>query len=176
MLNKWKIYDVCRRVTSRVSRIIPRRDESHEAAASYTYPVCTFFSVFSPPLFCTWPALTGRTFRGKYLFHARSRVSPCQFNTANADGGMILVGWRTLRSLLPRINSPGSFLPFLSSPPPILEFSKSSRKNRPRSDFLDLRLSLLSFLSKFFPTDNRLDNRPVQITAITPPYLSSAVD
>lgn len=117
MLNKWKIYDVCRRVTSRVSRIIPRRDESHEAAASYTYPVCTFFSVFSPPLFCTWPALTGRTFRGKYLFHARSRVSPCQFNTANADGGMILVGWRTLRSLLPRINSPGSFLPFLSSPP-----------------------------------------------------------
>lgn len=175
MLNKWKIYDVCRRVTSRVSRIIPRRDESHEAAASYTYPVCTFFSVFSPPLFCTWPALTGRTFRGKYLFHARSRVSPCQFNTANADGGMILVGWRTLRSLLPRINSPGSFLLFLSSPP-FSEFSKSSRKNRRRSDFLDLRLSLLSFLSKFFPTDNRLDNRPVQITAIIPPYLSSAVD
>lgn len=149
MLNKWKIYDVCRRVTSRVSRIIPRRDESHEAAASYTYPVCTFFSVFSPPLFCTWPALTGRTFRGKYLFHARSRVSPCQFNTANADGGMILVGWRTLRSLLPRINSPGSFLPFLSSPPPhprifqiVEEESSKIRFSRPPpfSPFLSFQI------------------------------------
>lgn len=145
MLNKWKIYDVCRRVTSRVSRIIPRRDESHEAAASYTYPVCTFFSVFSPPLFCTWPALTGRTFRGKYLFHARSRVSPCQFNTANADGGMILVGWRTLRSLLPRINSPGSFLPFLSCPP------SSNFPNR-RGRIVQDPIFSIAFLSfPFFP-------------------------
>lgn len=40
----------------RVSRIIPRRDESQRPL--HIRIPCTFFPVFSPPLFCTWPALT----------------------------------------------------------------------------------------------------------------------
>ena len=38
----------------RVSRIIPRRDERDPLHIRIP---CTFFPVFSPPLFCTWPVL-----------------------------------------------------------------------------------------------------------------------
>lgn len=100
-LNKSKIYDVCRRVTSRVSL--------HNTAARRGAPECILYTdssrvplAFLPPLFCTHPRARERErasarepatdfFSCKYLSHARPRALSGQFNIANADRGELIV-------------------------------------------------------------------------------------
>lgn len=97
-LNKSKIYDVCRRVTSRVSL--------HNTAARRGAPECILYTdssrvplAFLPSLFCTHPVRESASERAsatdffscKYLSHARPRALSGQFNIANADRGELIV-------------------------------------------------------------------------------------